>query len=266
MAIPLSIPISIPQLILLIGVFFGTSIISVVTGSTSLITVPVMLQMGIEPRTAIATNMFALLLLSIGGTLPFLKHQRIDRRRLPALIGLTLAGSILGALLVLVIPAASIAPLISVFMFAIALFSIANWRAGIQPVDGEPSRLAEMAGYAATFGLAIYGGFFSGGYVTMLTVAYINLFRMTFVEAIGITKLINIFSCFVAVLIFATQDILNYPLGILLGITMFVGGLVGGQLALKISNLWLKVIFVTTVLGLALKLVLFHDRIPKQSD
>jgi hypothetical protein len=51
------------KLLTLIAVFFITSIISVVTGSTSLITVPVMIQRGIEPRVAVATNMFALDLL-----------------------------------------------------------------------------------------------------------------------------------------------------------------------------------------------------------
>ncbi|WP_416666440.1 sulfite exporter TauE/SafE family protein [Egbenema bharatensis] len=259
-------PIALPQLLLLITVFFGTSIISVVTGSTSLITVPVMLQVGIEPRTVLATNMFALLLLSIGGTLPFLKSQRIDRRRLPGLISLTLAGSTLGALLVLVVPATSIAPLISVFMLVIALFSVVNWNAGIKPVSGEPSRIAELTGYAVTFGLGIYSGFFIGGYVTMLTVAYINLFRMSFVEAIGITKLVNIFSCLVAVIIFASQGILDYQLGLILGITMFVGGLIGGQFALRSNDVWLKCIFIVTVMGLALKLILVQINASRQSN
>ena len=44
------------QLITLIAIFFLTSVISVVTGSTSLITVPAMLQFGIEPHLAVATN------------------------------------------------------------------------------------------------------------------------------------------------------------------------------------------------------------------
>jgi hypothetical protein len=45
------------KLLTLVAVFFLTSIVSVVTGSTSLITVPVMISFGMEPRIAIATNM-----------------------------------------------------------------------------------------------------------------------------------------------------------------------------------------------------------------
>ena len=44
----------------LVTVFFFTSVISVVTGSTSLITVPVMIALGIEAHVAVATNMLAL--------------------------------------------------------------------------------------------------------------------------------------------------------------------------------------------------------------
>ena len=77
-----------PKLLVLIAVFFATSLISVVTGSTSLITVPVMIQFGIEPHVAVATNMLALVFMSIGGSLPFTQKGVLSRERLPSLIAL----------------------------------------------------------------------------------------------------------------------------------------------------------------------------------
>ncbi|MEG4004882.1 sulfite exporter TauE/SafE family protein [Microcoleus sp. Pol11C1] len=241
------------QLLILITVFLATSTISVITGSTSLITVPVMLQMGIAPRTALATNMLALTFMSIGATLPFLKQQTINLRRLPLLIGLTLIGSILGAGLVLVIPSKSLPQIVSAAMIAVAVFSIANHRGGVLPAADRPSRAAQLLGYVATFGLGIYGGFFSGGYVTLLTAAYVALFRMTFVEAIATTKLVNIFSSLVATGVFTAAGIVDYRLGIILGIAMFIGGIIGSQVALKLSNRWLRRIFLATVVILAVK-------------
>jgi uncharacterized protein len=44
----------------LIAAFFFTATISVVTGGSSLLTVPVMLSFGFEPHVAVATNMLAL--------------------------------------------------------------------------------------------------------------------------------------------------------------------------------------------------------------
>jgi uncharacterized protein len=89
----------------LIAVFLLTGLVSVVTGGTSLITVPLMIQLGMEPHVAVATNMATLTWLSLGGTVPFLKGDLIPRERLPALVGLTLLGSICGAFLLLAIPA-----------------------------------------------------------------------------------------------------------------------------------------------------------------
>lgn len=228
-------------------VFLIASVISVITGSTSLITVPVMLQFGIEPRTALATNMFALTLMSIGGTLPFIGKGVIDRPRLLLLICLTLTSSILGALLVLVVPSNSIPLVISISMILVTVLSISHKNAGVIPAEAIPSQTAEIVGYIATFIIGIYGGFFSGGYVTLLTAAYVMLFRMTFVQAIATTKLINIFSSLIATLIFMMQGLVDYKLGIILGFTMFIGGIIGGRITLSLSSIWLQRIYLTVL-------------------
>ncbi len=243
---------SVIQLLTITTIFLIVSVISVITGSTSLITVPVMLQFDVEPHTAIATNMLALTLMSIGSTLPFLSKGVIAHRYLPLLIVLTLVGSIFGALLVLIVPSKSMPLIISISMIAVAVFSVANRDVGVVPVEGVPSKLTKIAGYTATFVLGIYGGFFSGGYVTLLTAVYVMLFRMTFIQAIATTKVINIFSSLVATLIFIVHGIVDYKLGFILGITMFIGGIIGSHIALKLSNIWLQRIYLTAVVTLAL--------------
>ena len=87
------------KLFTLVVVFFITSMVSVVTGSTSLITVPVMIALGIEAYIAVATNMMALTFMSVGGSLPFMGRGVLGRSRLLPLIVLTIIGSGLGALL-----------------------------------------------------------------------------------------------------------------------------------------------------------------------
>jgi hypothetical protein len=245
------------QLLALSTIFFLTSIVSVVTGSTSLITVPAMLQFGIEPRSAVATNMLALTCMSVGSSLAFRGKNVLDRSRLPLLIVLTLAGSIVGAVLLLIMPAQVMPLIIAVLMVAVAVFSVVKRDAGIPLVERQASRGAEMAGYAATLALGVYGGFFSGGYVTLLTAAFVALFGMTFVQAVSTTKLVNAFSSLVATLIFMWRGLVDYKLGILLGIIMFVGALIGGHITVRLSNLWLRRIFLAAVVALALKTLLY---------
>ncbi len=114
-----------------------------------------------------------------------------------------------------------------------------------------------MAGYAVTFGLGVYGGFFSGGYVTLLTAAFVALFGMTFVQAVSTTKLVNAFSSLVATLIFMWYGLVEYRLGMLLGLVMFVGALIGGHLTVRVSNRWLRRLFLAAVVALALKTLLY---------
>jgi hypothetical protein len=229
----------------------------VVTGSTSLITVPALLQFGVDPRVAVATNMFALTCMSLGGTLSFMGSKTIDQRRLPLLTVLTLISSVIGARLVLVVPAKSMPLLIAVFMLGIAGFSLIKQEAGMTGDEVAPSRRAEVGGYVVTFLLGIYGGFFSGGYVTLLTVAYVALFGMTFIRAVATTKVINIVSSLVATIIFALLELIDYKIGILLGITMFLGATLGGYAALRMQNIWLRRVFLLTVIVLALKTLLY---------
>jgi uncharacterized membrane protein YfcA len=47
----------------------------------------------------------------------------------------------------------------------------------------------------------------------------------------------------------------NVRLGIILGVTMFFGGLLGGRLALKLNPAWLRRIFIAAVLVLAVRML-----------
>jgi uncharacterized protein len=243
-------------LLWLMLIFLVTSAIGVVTGSTSLITVPAMFQFHIEPRTALATNMFALTFMSVGGALPFVRGQGVNRKRLPLLIALTLAGSLIGAFLLLLVPARSVSIIVSTAMIAVAIFSVVYRKSGLQNAEGSPSAVAEFSSYALTFLLGVYGGFFSGGYVTILTVVFVTLFRLSFVEAVATTKVMNAFSSAIATGVFMWHGLIDYRLGIILGATMFVGAVVGARFAIRLGNLWVRRIFLTAVWVLGLKALL----------
>ena len=237
------------KLLILVAVFFLTSVISVVTGSTSLITVPVMIAFGVEPHVAVATNMMALIFMSVGGSLPFAQKGVIERRLLPVSIALTVIGSGIGALLLLRIPTGALQLTIAIAMLAVAIFTLLRRDGGTTEHSMSNSRRA--AGYFATFILAIYGGFFSGGYVTMLTAVFVLLFGLTFLQGVATTKVVNVFSSLVATVLFAWHRILDYKLGTILGLTMFLGAVIGGHVALRLPAVWLRRIFLSLFLHLS---------------
>jgi uncharacterized membrane protein YfcA len=61
----------------------------------------------------------------------------------------------------------------------------------------------------------------------------------------------------VATLIFTWRGLVDYRLGIVMGSVMFAGAFVGGRVALRLSNAWLRRIFLTAVIALALKGLLY---------
>lgn len=273
---------SFTPLILLILLFFATSIVGVVTGSNSLITVPVMFQFGIPEKEAVATNMFGLVFMAIGGTIPFVRQGAIDLRRTSPLVFLTIVSSAIGAALVGYISDQSIKLIVSIAMIVVVVFTlipkseppasaVGQDLTGITPDLKSrelntalrlPARAGAkgrtygitgfiVVGYAATFLLGIYGGLYSGGYVTVLTATFVAFFGMRFGEAVAATKFVNVFSSLVATIVFMWQGLVNYKLGLILGATMFAGAFAGAHYAAKMNDTWLRRIFLATVLILA---------------
>jgi len=242
------------KLLILAIIFFLTSSVSVVTGSTSLITVPVLIAFGVEPHIAVATNMMALTLMSAGGSLPFARKGVVERRILPLGIILTIVGSAVGALLLLSIPTKALQLTIAIAMIAVAVFSLL--RHDREAGQRQTSAASQAIGYLLTLILAVYGGLFSGGYVTMLTAVFVFLLGLSFLQAVATTKVINIFSSLIATAIFALRGVVDYRLGLLLGAAMFLGAVVGGHIAIRMSAVWLRRVFVVAVFALAARMLI----------
>ncbi|HVF29975.1 MAG TPA: sulfite exporter TauE/SafE family protein [Pyrinomonadaceae bacterium] len=249
------------NLVLLVIAFFATSIIGVVTGSNSLITVPLMFQFGIDEKVAIATNMFGLTFMAVGGTIPFVRQGAIDFRSLSPLVIVTVIGSAIGAALVGLITNGAIKIIVIVAMVAVVLFTLLRRdRVATETKDTVrvPARLRHLRLVAliSAFLLAIYGGLYSGGYVTVLTAALVAFSGMTFGESVAATKFINVFSSGIATLVFMWQGLVDYKLGIILAVAMFLGAFIGAHYATKLSEVWLRRVFISTVVLLALKTLL----------
>jgi uncharacterized protein len=247
---PPDLNVSTLSLIVLILLFFATSVVGVVTGSNSLITVPVMFQFGVDEKVAVATNMFGLMFMAVGGSIPFIRSGKLDYRRVWPLVALTVVSSAIGAALVGLITNQSIKLIVTVAMIAVSVF-IVIYRNSAS--DASVSRQSAVLTFVLVFLLGIYGGLYSGGYVTILTAVLVAFFGMKYLESIASTKIINVFSSFIATLVFMWQGLVDYKLGLILGISMFTGAYVGAHYAVKMNETWLRRIFLTTVLVLAAK-------------
>ena len=128
-------------------------------------------------------------------------------------------------MVLLVIPARAIPIVIASATLLVAVFSLTKHNAGVSLIVVEPDRISDVAGYVLTFVLGVYGGFFSG-YVALLTAVFVAFFGMTFLEAVAVTKVLNLFSSLIATAVFAVRWLIDWKLG-LLGVASCVGAAAG---------------------------------------
>jgi uncharacterized membrane protein YfcA len=209
-----------------------------------------MIQFGVEPRIAIATNMALMVLMNAGSSAGFHGENAGGWRRVAWLSGLTLAGSAVGAVLMLRIPTTALRLVVPIAMIGVLVFLLAvPSRTRTEP----PSRARLGWGYAVVLVLGIYGGFFSGGYVTMMVAAFTFFFAYSFLEAIALSRLMNIVSSVIAAALFAWAGTVNWTLAWMLGIVSFGGAFVGARLARKLPVIWLRRVFLIAVAAMAVK-------------
>lgn len=234
------------------------SIFSVSVGGTSLITIPVLISLGMSAKTAVATNMFALIFLSLSGAAGLKKVSKITQYKLFAFLSvLTVGGSLLGANIILTIDQDVLRKVISAMICTMACLFLFKKNLGIQEMKEQISNKRLVTGSLLIFILGIYGGFFSGGYVTLLSFVLLWVFNLNFLQVAFATKLFNIFSSAAAFIFFYFHGLVDFSVAIPMACSMSLGALIGAKLAIKKGNRWIRNVFLLAVAVLALKLLFF---------
>lgn len=142
------------------GIAAGT--INTVVGSGTLITFPVLLGFGYHPVIANVSNTVGLVPGSAAGAVGYRRELAGQERRLASLGCASLLGGVLGAVLLLILPASAFKAIVPAFI-AIALvlivvqLRIPGWLAAHRPrTRTVPGPLAT----AAVFASGVYGGYF----------------------------------------------------------------------------------------------------------
>jgi uncharacterized protein len=244
---------SVSQIVLLSALMVATGALGAITGGNSLINVPLMIAVGMTPRQAVATNMFAVLFMTVSATARFARARVLRAHLLIPLGAITVVTSAVGALIAVKLPESVVKLVVGVSMAALVLFIILYKKSA--PVAPTPAR--RMAGYIGATLLGVYGGFFSGGYTTLMTVLCTVCFGLTMMESVAVTKPVNLLSCAAASVIFFAGGLVDLRVGIPLAAANLVGGWLGAHAALKGGDRFVRLLFLFTVGALAAKLLVW---------
>lgn len=225
-------------------------------GGGSLLLFPALLAVGFSPLAANVTNSVIQCPGYMGLALGSRQELRGQRRRVLSTTGVAVAGSLVGSLLLLVLPATvfdAVAP---------ALVALASVLLGIQPWlarwIGEPAPDApdrRMILLPSVFLAAIYGGYF-GGALGVLLIAVLALTAHDDLRRLNAGKgVLSLIIGAVTVVVFGIGAPVDWLAVALLAPTTLVGGFVGAKLAGRVPEPALRVAVV--VVGLAVSIYLF---------
>jgi uncharacterized membrane protein YfcA len=237
------------------AVMVVTGAIGAITGGNSLVNVPLMIALGMSPREAVATNMFAVIFMTLSATVRFAGSKLIRRGLAIRLCLITAVTSAFGAHLAVKLPESVVKAVVGVSMALLVLFMAA--RPSVAARDEPSPPAAPGWGLVATFVLGIYGGFFSGGYTTLMTFVGVTCFGLTMLESVALMKPVNLVSCVAASIVFFSAGLVDFRVGIPIALANLFGGFVGAHWAVKANQRVVRGLFLATVAALAMKLLAY---------
>ncbi len=145
------------------GVAAGT--INTVVGSGTLITFPTLLAFGVPPVTANVSNSIGLVPGSVSGAIGYRRELRGQRRRVLRLGSASLLGGVVGAVLLLALPAEAFSTIVPVLIvlglvLVVGQPRISAWVARRHEAAGGPPLDGARWVWPAVLGTGVYGGYF----------------------------------------------------------------------------------------------------------
>ncbi len=214
----------------------GAGAVNTIVGSGSLVTFPVLLAFGYPPVVANVTNTIGLVPGSISGALGYRRELKGQGRRVRRMGIASLIGAVIGAGLLLVLPASAFKAIVPIIIALAVLLVIFQTRLARLLERRREASDAQGQGHGhghegwllmlAVFATGVYGGYFSAAQgILLLAVLGLGL-PETLQRVNALKNVLQLIVNLVAAVVFAVVAEVAWDAAGL----MAVGALVGGQL------------------------------------
>ncbi len=239
----------VPYLVLVVAGIVA-SIINVVAGGGSFITLPILIFLGLPGVVANGTNRVGVLMQNASAIWGFHNARVLDWRwaltaSVPAIVG-----SAIGTWAALYVGDEMFRRILAIVMVVITVTTLL----APDPRAGTAARSSQSWLVAAGFLLVgLYGGFLQAG-VGFLVLAITTWAGMDLVRGNAIKVVSVLLVTVLALAIFAVNGSIHWPMGIALAIGNTLGGLIGVRLAVTKGHRWLKGAVTATIIVFAIRL------------
>jgi uncharacterized membrane protein YfcA len=237
-------------LFLFLAAFFGGALNSV-AGGGSFIALPALIAAGVPAVSATATNTLALWPASLSSALAYRREVSAARAQVVALGGVSLAGGLLGGLLLLRTSDAGFMRLLPwLMLLAAATFTFAGrfsppaLTLGANELRRGKLHQHAIWALALQFAIAIYGGYFGGG-MGIMTLAALSLTGMTGIhEMNGVKSVLAVVIHGVALAEFIALGAIAWSPGLVMVAGGIAGGYAGAATARRIDQWYVRVLVI----------------------
>ena len=241
---------------ILCGVALLAGFIDAIAGGGGLLTVPALLTAGLPPHLTLGTNKLAASFGSLTASITYYKKQLFNPKFWLASILATAIGALLGTLLVDHLSIDFLNKLLPVIIILVACYSLFGNLSTTQS-DALPKLTPALKVKQWLQGLSL--GFFDGlagpGAGTFWTASNGMLYKMSLLLNCGLARSMNFVSNFISLITFVALGHVNFLLGITMGFFIMLGALFGAHSAIRFGSKFIRPVFNTMVILLALKLI-----------
>lgn len=206
-------------------------IVDAIAGGGGLITLPALLTAGVPTELAFGTNKGQSVWGSGAAMLAFWRAGKIDRRQALYAFPLALAGSAIGARLVLLIDKDALKPIVIAMLIGAAVLLMLKKPTRDEDLDQTPRHRA--IALVLAFVIAAYDGFFGPGTGTFLIVGFVALCGKSMTRATADAKVVNFASNLAALATFAQAGAVIWKISLAMAVGQLLGGVTGARLAIK---------------------------------
>jgi len=240
--------------LLLMIASLAAGFIDSIAGGGGLITVPALLLAGLSPIDALGTNKLGGMFGSGSATIAYSSKGHVDlKAQLPSAL-LSAIGGGFGALLATIVPGEWMRALLPVLLVAIALYFA--FKPNMDDVDRAQRISPALFGFTLVPAIGLYDGLFGPGTGSFFMLAFVSLLGYGVLKATAHTKLLNFGSNIGSFVIFVLAGAVVWKVGLVMGITQFLGARLGASLAMRVGAKLIKPLLVLACVALAVRLML----------
>jgi uncharacterized membrane protein YfcA len=236
---------------------FGTGLVAgfvdSIAGGGGLITLPVLLSFGLDPRHALGTNKLQGTFGSGSASWHYAQARTVPLKDCTRGFVLSLTGAALGALAVQQLDPSFLKRVIPVLLIAVAIYTLLKPALGAEDLHPRLPRGA----FDLIFGLLLgfYDGFFGPGAGTFWTMAFMLGLGFNMTRATGYAKVMNFASNLGSLAFFLLGGNVCFVAGLTMGIGQVLGAKIGSGMVIARGTKFIRPVFISVVLALTAKLL-----------